>query len=79
MAEENEIKVKVTKKEEQETKKGAATASKKEAKPSVKSKINVQKIKTIFGVLLALLSVYLFLAFTSYLFNPSDNSEFQFR
>lgn len=75
MAEENEIKVKVTKKEEQETKKGAATASKKEAKPSVKSKINVQKIKTIFGVLLALLSVYLFLAFTSYLFNWQEDQD----
>ena len=41
----------------------------------MKSKINVQKIKTIFGVLLALLSVYLFLAFTSYLFNWQEDQD----
>lgn len=74
MSEENEIKKKESGKAK-EIKSDASKSSTKKTGENLRNRLNTKKIKSIVGILLTLLSVYLFLSFVSYLFNWQEDQD----
>ncbi|MCO5259639.1 MAG: DNA translocase FtsK [Crocinitomicaceae bacterium] len=75
MTEENEIKRKGNTKEQPKDSKTSKSSKKESDKVRLSNRIDLKKIKTIVGVLLALLAIYLFLSFISYLFNWQEDQD----